>query len=312
MKHIILYPLIGLAFCIGCSSNLPEEDGTALRLHSVTLSESAETKAIVTSIDKVDVYVTKQADGTDYSSTTGASLLKFTKSGGSWNPDKDLEITNDNGAAKVYGSYPSNAETTITNDGTAPKISVTLLGSDDFSGTAQSDYLYATPVNAEASSRTVNLAMNHALAKISFRVSKASGVTEEMTLTAIDIVSRNNRLQKGEGTMLLTDGTLNVPQTDSLHLTGFVQLVVGQATTNAYCLAAPMKGAETSLSFSLHVTVGTEKRVFTTAPVNGSVQWEKGKEYTYVISINKMSGTLTDVSINPWQTDASPNTSIGI
>lgn len=310
MKHIILYPLIGLAFCIGCSSNLPEEDGTALRLHSVTLPESAETKAIVTSIDKVDVYVTKQDDGKDYPSTAGTSLLKFTKSGGSWNPDNDLEITS---TAKVYGSYPSNAETTITNDGAAPKISVTLLGSDDFSGTAQNDYLYATPVeNVSASSRTVNLEMNHALAKISFRVSKASGVTEEMTLKAIDIVSRNNRLQKGEGTMLLTDGTLNVPQTDSLHLTGSVQLVVGQATTNAYCLAAPMKGAETSLSFSLHVTVGTEERVFTTAPVNGAVQWVKGKEYTYVISINKMSGTLTDVSINPWQTDASPNTSIGI
>lgn len=311
MKHIILYPLIGLAFCIGCSSNLPEEDGTALRLHSVTLPESAETKAIVTSINNVDVYVTKQADGSDY--LAGTSFLKFTKSGGSWNPDKDLEITNDNGVAKVYGSYPSDAETTITNDGAAPKISVTLLDSDDFSGTAQNDYLYATPVeNVSASSRTVNLAMNHALAKISFRVSKASGVTEEMTLKAIDIVSRNNRLQKGEGTMLLTDGTLNVPQTDSLHLTGSVQLVVGQATTNAYCLAAPMKGAETSLSFSLHVTVGTEERVFTTAPVNGAVQWVKGKEYTYVISINKMSGTLTDVSINPWQTDASPNTSIGI
>lgn len=309
MKHIILYPLIGLAFCIGCSSNLPEEDGTTLRLHSVTLPESAETKAIVTSIDEVDVYVTK-ADGTDYLSPASASFLKFTKSGFVWNPDKELVILD---AAKVYGSYPATKNTTITNNGTTPSISVTLLDTDNFTGTYQSDYLYATPVeNVTTTSRTVNLVMNHALAKISFRVSKASGVTEDMTLTGIDIVSRNNRLQKGEGTMLLTDGTLNVPQTDSLHLTGSVQLAITQSTTNAYCLAAPMKGAETSLSFSLHVTVGKEKRVFTTAPVNGSVQWEKGKEYTYVISINKMSGTLTDVSINPWQTDASPNTSIGI
>ena len=153
MKQIILYSLIGLAFCTGCSSNLPEEDGTALRLHSVTLPESAETKTIVTSIDKVDVYVTKQDDGTDYSSTAGASLLKFTKSGGSWNPDKDLEITTTIGTAKVYGSYSSSVETIITNDGTAPKISVTLLGTDDFSGTDQSDYLYATPVeNVSATS----------------------------------------------------------------------------------------------------------------------------------------------------------------
>ena len=220
------------------------------------------------------------------------------------------------GSAKVYGCYP--ADNTITNDGVMPKISVTLLDSDDFSGTGQSDYLYATTSKgttvAEASStaRGVNLQMNHALAKISFRVSKASGVTEKMTLTAIDIVSRNSRLLKGDGTMLLNDGTLNAPQTDSLHLKGSIELAVSQTAANVNCLAAPMKGAEPSLSFSLHVKVGDVERVFTTAPVSASVHWEKGKQYTYAIQINKMSGTLTDVSINTWQTDASPNTSIGI
>lgn len=311
MKHIILYPLIGLALCTGCTANLPGEDGTSLQLLSVTLpDDEGTTKAIVNTVNEVNVYVTKKSDGSDY--VTGNSFMKFTKTSGSWTPDHEVEISTE---ANVYGCYPVN--NTITNDGVMPKISVTLLDTDDFSGTGQSDYLYATTstgtvVEATSAKRSVNFQMNHALAKISFRVSKASGVTETMELTAIDIVSRNSRLLKGDGTMLLNDGTLNAPQTDSLHLTGSIRLAVTQAAANVNCLAAPMKGAEPSLSFSLHVKVGSVERVFTTAPVSTSVQWKKGMQYTYTIQINKMSGTLTDVSINTWQTDASPNTSIGI
>ena len=314
MKHLILYPLMGLALCTGCTANLPGEDGTSLHLLSVTLpDDEGTTKAAVSTISDVNVYLTK-SDGSDYEA--GKSFMKFSNKSGSWTPDHEVELTAASGSAKVYGCYP--ADNTITNDGVMPKISVTLLDSDDFSGTGQSDYLYATTSKgttvAEASStaRGVNLQMNHALAKISFRVSKASGVTEKMTLTALDIVSRNSRLLKGDGTMLLNDGTLNAPQTDSLHLKGSIELAVSQTAANVNCLAAPMKGAEPSLSFSLHVKVGDVERVFTTAPVSASVHWEKGKQYTYAIQINKMSGTLTDVSINTWQTDASPNTSIGI
>ncbi len=313
MKHLILYPLMGLALCMGCTANLPGEDGTSLHLLSVTLPDDERTtKAAVSTISDVNVYLTKKSDGSDYVADN-KSFMKFSNASGSWTPDHEVELTTT--SAYVYGCYPK--DNTITNDGVMPKISVTLLDSDDFSGTGQSDYLYATTSKgavAEASStaRSVSLQMNHALAKISFRVSKASGVTEKMTLTAIDIVSRNSRLLKGDGTMLLNDGTLNAPQTDSLHLKGSIELAVSQTAANVNCLAAPMKGAEPSLSFSLHVKVGYVERVFTTAPVSASVHWEKGQQYTYAIQINKMSGTLTDVSINTWQTDASPNTSIGI
>ena len=303
---------MGLALCTGCTANLPGEDGTSLHLLSVTLPDDERTtKAAVSTISDVNVYLTK-SDGSDYVADN-KSFMKFSNASGSWTPDHEVELTTT--SAYVYGCYPK--DNTITNDGVMPKISVTLLDSDNFKGESQSDYLYATTSKgavAEASStaRSVNLQMNHALAKISFRVSKASGVTEKMTLTAIDIVSRNSRLLKGDGTMLLNDGTLNAPQTDSLHLKGSIELAVSQTAANVNCLAAPMKGAEPSLSFSLHVKVGDVERVFTTAPVSASVHWEKGKQYTYAIQINKMSGTLTDVSINTWQTDASPNTSIGI
>lgn len=94
MKHIILYLFTGLALGTGCTANLPEEDSSALRLLSVTLADNATTKAIISSgntINAVDVYVTKAADGSDYVTTTttsttpaAESFLKFNYSGGSW------------------------------------------------------------------------------------------------------------------------------------------------------------------------------------------------------------------------------------
>ncbi|WP_301847400.1 fimbrillin family protein, partial [uncultured Parabacteroides sp.] len=167
MKHLILYPLMGLALCMGCTANLPGEDGTSLHLLSVTLPDDERTtKAAVSTISDVNVYLTKKSDGSDYVADN-KSFMKFSNASGSWTPDHEVELTTT--SAYVYGCYPK--DNTITNDGVMPKISVTLLDSDDFSGTGQSDYLYATTSKgavAEASStaRSVSLQMNHALAKI--------------------------------------------------------------------------------------------------------------------------------------------------
>ena len=312
MKHTLLYLLVAFAAGTSCTGSSPEDDGMSLRLLSVKLPGTmATTKSEVTSVSAVNVYVTK-SDKSDYA--TGASLLEFTKTNGSWIPDQELELTTAAGTATIYGGYPVSG--TVTNDGVMPKMAVQILSADNFSGTSQSDYLYANqtkPVTASTDSRNISLEMLHALAKVSFCVSKASGVSEEMVLTGIDIISRNSRMLKGDGSMLLNDGTLNaLTETDSLHLAGSVTLAPSQSTPNVNCLVAPMVASETGLSFSLHVRVGSVERVFTTAPVSVSVKWEKGSQYIYKIQINKMSGTLTDITINKWQTDASPNTSIGI
>lgn len=312
MKHTCVYLILMFTAATSCTGSSPEDDGTALRLLTVTLPENTpETKAELTSIGEVNVYVTK-ADKSDYK--TGASLLKFTNTSGSWSADKDLELTADAGTASIYGSYP--VSSVVTNDKVMPKIAVQLLSADNFSGTSQTDYLYAdqtVPVTASTDNRNINLKMLHALAKVSLCVSKASGVSEVMELTGVDIISRNSRILKGDGSMLLNSGILNaLTETDSLHLTGSAILAPSQTTPNVNCLVAPMVAAESALSFSLHVKVGGVDRVFTTAPVTASVKWEKGSQYIYKIQINKMSGSLTDVSINKWQTDASPNTSIGI
>lgn len=324
MKQLI-FSIALLVTCIGCTSSLPDnpETGPFLQLLSVEMPENAETKAIVTTqtITEVQTYVTKAntgADqGTDYwTSTSDApkpTSAKFTNSNGGWSTDTPIEILETQGAAWINACYPAN---TIVNDNKSLKTSVTIKSSQGFSASSdadsQTDYLYSDKANASSTSRAITLNMRHALAKVSFRINKSNSVSEEMTLTNIDILSRSSLLQKGDGTMLLAEGTLNgLTTTDSIKLTGSTVLAIQQSTPNVSCLVAPMNATESVLSFALTVKVGDVSRTFSTASVP-AVQWEKGNHYTYHITVNKMGGSLTDVTIDKWKTDASPNTSIGI
>lgn len=314
MKQLI-YSIALLATCIGCTSDLPEnpETGPFLQLLSVEMPENAETKSTVTTqtITEVQTYVTKATagtnQGTDYSNPASA---KFTNGNGGWSTNTQIEIQN---PAWINACYPVNA---IVNDNKVLTTAVTINSSQGFgtsSGSNQQiDYLYSDRADATSSSRAIVLTMHHALAKVSFRINKSNSVSETITLTNIDILSRSSLLQKGSGTMRLIDGTLNgLTTTDSIKLTGSTVLAIQQSTPNVSCLVAPMNATESVLSFALTVKVGDVSRTFSTASVP-AVQWKKGNHYTYHITINKMGGSLTDVTIDKWKTDASPNTSIGI
>lgn len=322
MKKLI-YPMVLLAACIGCTANLPDdsETGPYLQLLSVGIPENTETKATVTtqSIKEVQTYVTKadvgDSQGTDYWGTTDSkpTTAKFTNGDDGWSTTAPIEIANTQGTAWINACYPANA---IVNDNKVLKTAVTIRSSQGFGSSSdtnqQVDYLYSDKANASSTNRAITLKMRHALAKVSFRVDKSNSVSEEMTLTRIDILSRSSLLQKGDGSMLLADGTLNgLTTTDSMKLEGSTVLAIQQSTPNVSCMVAPMNAIESVLSFALTVKVGSVSRTFSTASVP-SVKWEKGNHYTYHITINKMGGSLTDVTIDKWKNDASPNTSIGI
>lgn len=80
------------------------------------------------------------------------------------------------------------------------------------------------------------------------------------------------------------------------------------------CLVAPMAKEETVLSFRLKVCVDGEAAAKAHAFETQSVtaQWEAGKHYVYLITVDKMGGKLSSVQIEDWKNDANQNTSIGI
>ena len=273
----------------------------------------------MTSINQVKLYVANADALTAYNTST--PTLLFTQSNGSWSSTASVEITMANGSADVYACYPD-ADITSGSNLTIP-VSV-RKGSDsdetqrlDFTGSQQTDYLYATKqAGITQTNRAISLTMNHALAKVSFRIDKETDVSESLYLKQISIQSNTNKLQVGEGSMQLTDGVLNgLVSTSVVTLNGSKELSTSLSSPNVSCLMAPMSATESVLSFSLTVAVGsegsTELRTFKTASAT-PVQWQAGKHYMYSITVNKIGGILKNFKVEDWKSDASQDTNIGI
>lgn len=323
MRKLNLYTLTALlATCAGCTDSLPdngEPSSSALQLVSVGLAETIQTRGIVTSINQVKLYVANADALTAYNTST--PTLLFTQSNGSWSSTASVEITTANGSADVYACYPD-VDITSGSNLTIP-VSV-RKGSDsdetqqlDFTGSQQTDYLYATKqAGITQTNRAISLTMNHALAKVSFRIDKETDVSESLYLKQISIQSNTNKLQVGEGSMQLTDGVLNgLVSTSVVTLNGSKELSTSLSSPNVSCLMAPMSATESVLSFSLTVAVGsegsTELRTFKTASAT-PLQWQAGKHYMYSITVNKIGGILKNFKVEDWKSDASQDTNIGI
>lgn len=322
MKQHFLYSLILAAVCIGCNDSLPDKESgdNYLRLESVVLPGENLTKALVLDINNVNVYVRKKAGETysDYITEEGkATQTRFNYTNNSWVAKEDISLGE---SAYILGCYPVADEGKINSENGVLKIPVKVLDTNTFDAATsdQVDYLYSTEVVAGTTGssgglkQSISLEMYHALAQISFYILKSSDVSEDMTLKRIEISSRGTCLQKGDGgQMLLDGGTLTaLTGTNSLILTGTKDLKTTETNPNVTCLVAPMSAEEPSLSFNLTVTMAGIERTFTTSPTKA--KWEKGTNYSYTITLNKIGGELTEVTIKGWETDASPNTSIGI
>lgn len=316
------WPLLLLLASCGADDSLPA--GGPLRLLGVEVDAgegTARTRAAVTAIDRLSVYTTTAAHAV-YGSNP---LSLYVSKDGSWSATNAPDIE---APACLYAFSPTGAGVThsVTGSHTVPVEVMTTASATDFMATGQSDYLYGVsattgeaPVTVTSADRAVSFRMKHALAKVSLRIVKASTASEDvLKLVRVDILSRTSFLQKGIGTMNLQTGGLNGLQaTASLTLANAaepIELKEQQVTPNVTCLAAPMMGKETALSFSLKICVNDEAadqaHTFETKTV--SAEWKAGYHYVYLITVDKMGGSLTSVKIDDWKNDANQNTSIGI
>lgn len=282
----------------------PASQGGPLQLRSVELPDASATRAVSTAqLDKIGVYATENRAALKENAQS-----VYTLKNGTWSSAAPPMIT---GNVDLFAFSPSTLAVTHSTAGnhTVP----VKVEADNFTASLQTDYLYAGVTAAYIYSRAVTFTMKHALAKVSFRVKKSGNVEETLTLKQIELLSSTNRLQLGNGTMNLSAGTLNgLASTGSIVLTDKgVVLNTLQSEPNVSSLVAPMTGKESRLSFRLTVDVAGESRTFETAAVK-EVQWLAGYHYVYAITVDKMSGSLTNVQIDAWKSDANQNTGIGI
>lgn len=322
-----LYMALALGAGICLTASCASDDGFAadegaLELQRIEVEgEESVTRAEATAITEVDVYATNTA----HKAYGDNPLMTFSLKEGVWTPDKQTIMNSTSGDALLYAYYPP-AAIQASGDGehtTAVNLPSSLT---DFLATGQADYLYGVgtdtekaPVTATLSSRTVSFKMKHALAKVSFRIVKSASATEALKLIQVDVLSGTNRLRTGIGTMNLKSGLLNslsdistltLAQASGVEL----KLKENQKGPNVTCLVAPMAKEETVLSFRLKVCVDGEAAAKAHAFETQSVtaQWEAGKHYVYLITVDKMGGKLSSVQIEDWKNDANQNTSIGI
>lgn len=316
-----LLPLALMASLLSACGDdaLPDQPDHTLHLQSVSVADdpAVATRAALGAtapISAIGIYATSH----DHTTMDGAPYT-FEKKGGTWSCTiTPPTITSDETAKDcVYAFSPEKSN--VTHSPTGNHTIPVTVGDDNFSATKQTDYLYALPQQVYSANRTVSFEMLHALAKVSFKILKSKYVSEQMTLTKVELLSPTNRIQTGNGTMNISTGILtNLTDASLLTLTGSTVLAeeTGTDSPNVTCLVAPMPGEESALSFRLTIEVGATNPattlVFETGAVKTPQKWEAGKHYVYKLTVSKMGGGLSGVQMDDWQNDASQDTSIGI
>lgn len=319
MKKELLYYTAFLLLAASCSEDaaLPsaEEDSDVLQLLSARVedasgdrTQSGRAQVTTDNLDNLRLYATTTG-GAAYVGNGGNAFGDYKLESGTWKNTGSAQIKI-NSDAKVYAIHPSG--TAITQSGTStPQASINIQTTDGFTPDRQTDYLYSpTPQTVRSADHTVAFTnLKHALAKVSFKVTKMGA--EAMTLTTLELRSRSAALQAGSGTMNIFNGTLGggLGGVQGITLTGSAVLESSLTSPNVTCLLAPASNI-TDLYFRLVIRAGSETRTLETDVLAASQTWAAATHYVYTISVGKGQIEFSGMRIYDWMDDAT--TSIGI
>ena len=342
-----------LSSCTDTETDVPPDEGGETALTINRLGLSVDTKAVYDGIGKdgepnklgaIGVLVTKGSPKTYYSSALDVQV--FTYDGTNWLPDLTLNMANAVGT--VYAWAPTDNEGVLTG---TPKMPVlkgpVILADQTFNAgnewdTDQVDFLYGsaaatvgdeTHPEVDKWEHTVsNLYMQHALAKVSFRIMKAEDqtVNEDDFVKKIELSSENSAFvvtprSVSKVTMSLENGTIAGTTTGkTITLTaGTAEQVANWIGTShtadfsgvaaqAYGLVAPAMVGKVSLILTLGPDGGldsTTDRTYQTKADDSSlasVSWQKGRHYIYTLTASDQGLVVTNVSVVGWDESVPP------
>lgn len=323
------------------------EKGVPLSVKNLGLSVEIESRSIVTGgpgetasnpnpLTAVGVCVTKQSSsGVVSSYDSGIRSQRFVYDAGAvpaaWKPAEGEEtfmLYTEKGT--VYGYAP--AEKSISLTGT-PKVPVMsgvrvpdkqrFIFSDGGAAvdaatdvqweTDQGDYLYCTALDkVDRWHPEVSLVMQHALAKVSFRVLEAEGGTafsgsyiEQVALKSPGGFKKSTSAKLNIATGGLS-GTLTAVDQLTFISDGDLRAVgasdnVAEVAVQAFGLVIPVTGVAVTLELTLD-----DGRVFHMSPSEGgapgtfTANWEKGKNYIYNIRMSPQGIEIADMEVADW------------
>lgn len=324
----------GLLLAVGCNNDrmnpeMENNDPVELQISPVvSLSRgviAGDASANQAALGSVAVYASGHAD---YTSQNNYAIYTW---GTSWASGTDkIYLTNAN--ATIHAHYPAYTPDQAGTPTSTPlkaansKIAVTVLetGSIDANGTGilasagEVDYMWATAVadvNNNSNNTNVTLAMNHALARVSFRVYKAADYFGTGALSKIVLKNKQNGSSLSKGTspvMNITDGTITENTAQAATFTRNISnYTIGTEKSSAKqvsLLVLPINTAFDSDAIQLEITVdGAAYTVNLTPPdatLNGSGnagKWFAGKNYLYTAKLSGSEFSITTVTVAPWE-----------
>lgn len=325
------------------------EEGAPLNLKNLGMWMEVETRSIVTGgpgsaagnpnpLTAVSICVTKTSSSgmvSSYDKAVKSQLFTYnaTKTPAAWElaeGEESLLLYTEKGT--VYGYAPAeksmvlkgtpkvpvvsgvkvlDKQTFIFNDGSNPVVAKNDVQWE----TDQDDYLYGMAENqVDRWHPEVSLGMQHALAKVSFRVLEANGGTAFDGYQVMKVVMKSSsgfkksttaqlNLSTGELSGTMQDvGELWFEAGGDLRTVGSGVSDAAQVPVQAFGLVIPVTGVAATLELTLD-----DGRVFNMSPPAGdntpgtfTATWEKGKNYIYNLRLQPQGIELTNIQVAAW------------
>lgn len=298
MKTLSFIIVAILCLALASCEKQPEEAISQQRELQVTTNlEAMTSRASFPTGTEMGLFVTSGTIGSVYDNTSTNNNVKAVLDASGWTLTPPVYLSGNN--ATIFAYTPYSASVTA---GTTVPVDVT---------SALADYCYGKSsgtINAKTPSAT--LAMQHALTKVRFKISKASTYTGTGKLTEISINGSTNNTICAQGTLNISTGAITSTTTSAHTITrtnaNGLYTITATAPTDAQAgvldftlIPATFQAKEISMSFTI------DGKIFTFSVPAGS--WEKSKINTYTLSLGGTGLTMTNVSVTV--TDWSAGTS---
>jgi len=292
---IALVAIVVLGAACSKDETSQEKDVTANLKITTNISEAYQaTRSVVTSFSNSTIGVFVDYASGIYNPTVN-SIANVTTGGSTVSPTPAIYINAD---AKVYAWYPA-SENELENPASNSTKVIEVLGEDTFGSESQIDYLWATPTDVDKFTSSANLAFNHALTKVVFRIKigenfEGNGILKEILLSS----DETTPFLSGNGTMAISDGGISgLTPTNSLKYTG--NETITTTGSDIITLVAPVElDDKTAIKFTID-----DKVYSALLPVSTISTWVSGTSYTYNITVDGVELYINNVvSINDWST----------
>ena len=305
---IILLAAIALA---GCSKTEEFEHNpdNALQIESVSgispfaLMQEPASKAVITgetlpggeASKGIGLFVTA-SDGSAYDGKAeGYSNVKYAYSSEKWSATSPIYLSNTTG--KLYGYFPYNADAT---DLTAIPVVSSLNGTD---------YLYATEQEVSFTKKSVDLQMNHALARLHLTIKKGDKYLSNCNLSKIVLQSK---AIDASGTMDITTGVITTSK--AADAKGTFELTGSDAVTAAGIekdiLLVPADNSEGKKDITLTLTIDGVDAVVNFKEDNG-LDIRSGIQCNATLTIEDTGIKVTGVGVGVWNDGGSQSVEVG-